>query len=272
MIEVNDLWFEYKKNQPVLKNISLSIKKGEMVTIIGQNGSGKTSLVKHFNGLLKPTSGTVKIGGTDTKNTTIATLSKDVAYVFQNPNHQVFSSTVYDEIAFALKRAGEDEETIQSKVYPIAKDLGLTKFLNTHPMFINHAEKQMVAVASYLVSDPEIFIFDEPTSALDAFDSVTMNRVFKKLIERNKTVIVISHDMNFVVEYSKRVIVMDKAEILFDGEAKELFTKDNIFNTTSLELPQIKRLTNMLGKDIPKSIYTPEDLYEYLIERGLSKK
>lgn len=130
----------------------------------------------------------------------------------------------------------------------------------------------MVAVASYLVSDPKVFIFDEPTSALDAFDSITMNNVFKTLLAKNKIVIVISHDMNFVVEYSKRVVVMDNAEVLFDGRAEDLFEKDEIFEETSLELPQIKKLTNGLTGNIPKSIYTPEDLHKYLVERRLVRK
>jgi len=130
----------------------------------------------------------------------------------------------------------------------------------------------LVAVASYLVSDPKVFIFDEPTSALDAFDSITMNNVFKTLLAKNKIVIVISHDMNFVVEYSKRVVVMDNAEVLFDGRAEDLFEKDEIFEETSLELPQIKKLTNGLTGNIPKSIYTPEDLHKYLVERRLVRK
>ncbi len=269
MIEVNNLSFEYKKGDPVLEAVSLTIKRGEMVTIVGQNGSGKTSLVKHFNGLLKPTRGDVYIDGVNTKETTIARLAKKVAYVFQNPNHQIFSNTVYNEIAFTLKRQKVADDLIKEKVMSVVAMLGIEHILEVHPMFINHAEKQMVAVASYLVTEPDVFIFDEPTSALDAFDSVTMSKIFEGLLRQGKTVIVITHDMNFVVEYASRVVVMDRARVVFDGQAATLFAEEDLFHNTALEMPQIKRLAMRLSMAIPDTVYDAKGLKDYFLEKGV---
>ncbi len=268
MIEINNLSYAYQKNQWVLETINLTIKKGSMITILGQNGSGKTTLVKHLNGLLKPVQGDVIIDGINTKETTIATMSKKGAYVFQNPNHQIFSNSVYNEIAFSLKKQKMPHLEIESKVHRVMEDLGISEIKDIHPMFINQAQKQMVAVASYLVMNPEIFIFDEPTSSLDAFDVATMNRVFDVLKEQGKTIIVITHDMNFVIHYPDRVIVMHKAKQIFDGHASKLFASPKIFIKTGLEVPQIKTLCHRLQPLIPEDVYHLDQVLEILIQKG----
>ena len=265
MIDIKNLTYTYANNTTALKDVSLTIHKGELITILGQNGSGKTTLVKHLNGLLKPTSGTVLIDGTDTAQTTIAKLSKKIAYVFQNPNHQIFSDTVFNEIAFTLKRRNIDSEIIDQKVNQVMVDLNITHIKDTHPMFINHAEKQMVAIASYLVVDPEVFIFDEPTSSLDYFDSELMSHLIDDLLNKGKTIIVISHDMNFAVKHPSRIIVMHESEMLFDGTARDLFNKEDVFIKTALEYPQIKALIKPFNK-IPKDIFTTKELVSFLLK------
>lgn len=269
MISIQQVSFKYPSGKQALKNVNIEINTGEMITILGQNGSGKTTLVKHFNGLLKPTEGNVIIDGKNTKDETIASLSKKVAYVFQNPNHQIFSDTVFNEIAFSLRRRKLDEEVVLEKTNSIIKELGLEHIKDTHPMFINHAEKQIVAIASYLVLDMEIFIFDEPTSSLDYNDSRLISKIILKLKNEGKTIIVISHDMNFAVENPTRVLVMSRGELLFDGHSREMFNRDDVFYKTGLEYPQIKELCKKYEGIIPDEIFQIDELKQFLIEKGM---
>lgn len=264
MIEFKNVSYSYDTHHWVLDRVDLTIPSGTLVTILGQNGSGKTTLAKHLNGLLKPISGDVLIDGINTKQATVATLSKTVAYVFQNPNHQIFSSSVYQEIAFSLVQQGLPASEVESRVLSVMDELQLRPLKDIHPMFINQAQKQMVAVASYLVLNPEVFVFDEPTSSLDAFDRLTMYQVFDALLAKGKTVIVITHDMNFLMHYPERVIVMHESKPIFDGSANSLFDTPVIFQTTGLELPQLPALCQRLAPLLPNDVWTMDQLMTIL--------
>jgi len=268
MIVFQQVSFSYDTHHWVLDQVDLTIPPGSMLTILGQNGSGKTTLAKHLNGLLKPHRGDVWIHGVNTKQATVATLSKSVAYVFQNPNHQIFANSVYQEIAFSLLQQGLSPIDVEQRVLPVLDQLGLRALKDTHPMFINQAQKQLVAVASYLVLNPEVFVFDEPTSSLDALDAASMYQVFDTLLEQGKTIIVITHDMNFVMRYPTRVVVMHDAKLLFDGSASGLFASPVIFQTTGLELPQLPALAQQLAPLIPNEILTIDQWIHHLETKG----
>ena len=167
MILVEDVHFKYPSGVEALKGVSLTIKDGEFVAIMGQNGAGKTTLVKHFNGLLKPSLGMVRIDGVETTQTTIATLSRTVGFVFQNPDHQLFSETVEEEIAFALKNFGFEKETIQKQVTWALNLLSLTQYQKPSPFMLSGGERKRVALASVLAWDPQILICKEPTICQD---------------------------------------------------------------------------------------------------------
>ena len=148
MIEAQDIYFTYPNDVEALKGISLTIQNGEFVAIMGQNGAGKTTLVKHFNGLLKPTKGKVLIDEVDTTKVSVATLARNVGFVFQNPDHQLFSETVEDEIAFALKNFGFKENVTKRRVTWALNLLGLTQYRKTSPFMLSGGERKRVALAS----------------------------------------------------------------------------------------------------------------------------
>ena len=167
MIEAVDVHFSYPNNVEALKGVSLTVKDGEFIAIMGQNGAGKSTFVKHFNGLLKPSVGTVRVDGIETTKTSVATLARNVGFVFQNPDHQLFSETVEDEIAFALKNFGFHPDVIEQRITWALELLTLTQYRKTSPFLLSGGERKRVALASVLAWDPQMLILDEPTIGQD---------------------------------------------------------------------------------------------------------
>src|SRR3990170_2291924 len=200
MIVVKDIYFKYPSGVEALKGVSITIKDGEFVAIMGQNGAGKTTLVKHFNGLLKPSKGTVLIDGVETTKTSIATLSRSVGFVFQNPDHQLFSETVEEEIAFALKNFGFEKETIQKQTTWALNLLSLTQYQKTSPFMLSGGERKRVALASVLAWDPQILILDEPTIGQDHEQKERLRQFILQMQTQGKTVVIVTHDIEFVAE------------------------------------------------------------------------
>ena len=167
MLEVKDLHYTYSTGLEALRGINLTINNGEFLAIMGQNGAGKTTLVKHFNGLLKPTTGTVLVDGINTRDVSVAKLARNVGFVFQNPDHQLFSETVEEEIAFALKNFGFEESVVTKQVDWALNLLDITEYRKTSPFMLSGGERKRVALASILAWDPNIVILDEPTIGQD---------------------------------------------------------------------------------------------------------
>ncbi|HUV98349.1 MAG TPA: ABC transporter ATP-binding protein, partial [Candidatus Paceibacterota bacterium] len=167
MIEVKDIYFTYPNDVEALKGVSLTIQDGEFVAIMGQNGAGKTTLVKHFNGLLKPTKGEVLVDGTNTKDTSVARLARNVGFVFQNADNQLFCETVEEEVAFALRNFGFKEVTLKKRVTWALNLLGLTEYRKTSPFMLSGGERKRVALASVLAWNPKVVVMDEPTIGQD---------------------------------------------------------------------------------------------------------
>lgn len=254
-IEVKDLHFGYVPEVEVLHGVNLKIYDGEFLSIVGQNGSGKTTIVKHLNGILKPTSGDILVYGENTKEKTIAYLSTKVGYCFQNPDHQIFSSRTWDEIAYGPKNLGYDEEKIKDMVKTVSKILGIEDILDENPYNLSKGQRQQIAVASILAMQPNIIIVDEPTTGQDPKQSRSMMELMKSLNrEYNKTIVVITHDMNIAVEYSDRLVVMHSGEVLIEGTPREVFAHEELLKKSNLEPPQITKVMNRLGLINPLAI------------------
>lgn len=260
MIEVEDVHFSYPNQVEALKGISLSIKNGEFIAIMGQNGAGKTTLVKHFNGLLKPSQGRICVDGVDTKKSSIASLSRNIGFVFQNPDHQLFSETVEGEIAFALKNFGFDAETIEKRVTWALNLLSLTQYRKTSPFMLSGGERKRVALASVLAWDPQTLILDEPTIGQDHEQKEKLRQFIVQMQAQKKTVVIVTHDVEFVAECNPRVIFMKEGKIIGDGIGKEMLTNQELLSQSYIVLPQIAQVFKDLSSlGFPSDII---DIYE----------
>jgi energy-coupling factor transport system ATP-binding protein len=246
-IEIKDLHFTYPAGVEALRGVSLTIGSGEQVAIIGQNGAGKTTLVKHFNGLLQPTRGQVLIGDWNTKEHSVARLASRVGYVFQNPDEQLFSKNVGTEIAFGPKNLGFESERMEALVKDALALTELADKTETNPYDLSVTWRKMVALASILSMDTDILIFDEPTTGQDALSVARIANVIAELRRRGKTVITITHDIDFCAENFERVIAMSQGKILLDGKANDVLGQEEILARTYVEPPQLTRLGKRLG-------------------------
>lgn len=257
-IEIKGLHFSYPNGVKAIQGIDLTIQPGEQVAIIGQNGSGKTTLVKHFNGLLKPSQGRVMIGDWDTSKHTVAQMASRVGYVFQNPDEQLFTKTVETEIAFGPKNLGYAEEEIDRLVNFALSLTELEKERSTNPYDLSPTWRKMVSMASIIAMDTPIVIFDEPTTGQDALSIRRIAHVVQTLKEQNKTVITITHDIDFCAENFQRVIALAEGKILLDGSRKDVFSQQEILAKTYVDPPQLTRLGNRIG--LPQTV-TDEDSF-----------
>ena len=260
MIEVEDIYFTYPNGVEALKGISLTIQNGEFVAIMGQNGAGKTTLVKHFNGLLKPVKGKVLIDKVETTKVSVATLARNVGFVFQNPDHQLFSETVEDEITFALRNFGFKENIIKRRVTWALNLLGLTQYRETSPFMLSGGERKRVALASVLAWNPKILILDEPTIGQDYQQKEKLRQFILQMKTQRKTTIIVTHDVEFVAECDPRVVLMQNGRIVADGEARKVLTNPEVLTQASLVPPQVAQIFLQLpGLELPKNVI---DIYE----------
>jgi len=243
-VQVKDLYYTYPDGTQALMDINMTIGEGEFIAFIGQNGSGKTTLSKCLNGLFKPTSGDVIVDGLNSKTTSIVQMVRRVGYVFQNPDHQLFNSNCWDEIAYGPRNILLPEEQVKERVAEAAKVVGLPEaYFDEHPFFLSKGLRQRVAIASILALRPKLIIVDEPTTGQDAKQSVEIMDFLKDLNENHEhIIIIITHDMPIVAQYAKRVIVMGQGRILLDGPTAEVYKQSDVLSETFLEPPQITQL------------------------------
>jgi len=260
MIEAKDVYFTYRNGVEALKGVSVTIKNGEFVALMGQNGAGKTTLVKHFNGLLKPTEGQVLVNNVDVSKTSVATTSKAVGFVFQNPDHQLFSETVEEEISFALRNFGFEESVVEDRVTWALNLLGLVQYRKTSPFMLSGGERKRVALASVLAWNPEILILDEPTIGQDYQQKEKLRQFVLQMRTQGKTVIIVTHDVEFVAECNPRVLLMREGKIIADGEARTILTKLHVLEQASIVPPQIAQIFLQLPElNLPNDVI---DIYE----------
>jgi len=267
LIMVHDVDYVYSNGTIALKQVSLNIKKGEFIAIMGQNGAGKTTLIRTFNGLIRPTKGTIFLEGENIDSKTIATLSKKVGVIFQNPMHQLFSTTIEDEIKFSLKSLNLDKEEIQIKVDQILKEFDLEKYRKRSPFNLSGGESKKLATASILCRDPDVLVFDEPTLGQDAKEINFFLGLIKSELERGKTIIMVTHNIEFTVEHVPRTILMSGGQIIADGPTKSIFTNEFLISKSSLIMPQIylfKKELRKIGITIPKEVIRESEIINFL--------
>lgn len=255
-IEIDNLHFTYPSGVEALRGVSLVIEPGEHVAIVGQNGAGKTTLVRHFNGLLQPTRGAVRIGDWFTHETSVAKLAARVGYVFQNPDDQLFKGNVREEVKFGPTNLGLASEQIEAQVDGALALLELTDKVEVNPYDLTPTWRKRVAIAAVLAMDTPIIVLDEPSTGQDHRSVQHLSGLIQGLYERNKTVIAISHDIDFVAENFSRIIVMGQGRVLLDGTAETVFAQEEILNSTYVELPQLARLGRRL--ELGPVVYTPD--------------
>jgi energy-coupling factor transport system ATP-binding protein len=260
MIEAENVHFSYPSKVEALKGVSLTVKDGEFVAIMGQNGAGKSTFVKHFNGLLKPSSGMVKVDGAPTTKSSVAALARNVGFVFQNPDHQLFSETVEEEISFALKNFGFEPNVIEERVTWALNLLSLTQYRKTSPFLLSGGERKRVALASVLAWNPKTLILDEPTIGQDHEQKEKLRQFIMQMQTQGKTVVTVTHDVEFVAECNPRVILMKEGKIVADGVGSEILTDPAMLELSSIVLPQVAQVfTKLSGLGLPKDVI---DLYE----------
>lgn len=267
MIIIEDLHFSYGDNVEVLKGISLTIKDGEFVAIMGQNGAGKTTLIKHFNGLLKPSQGRVRVDGVETKKTSVAALSRKVGFVFQNPDHQLFSESVEDEVSFALKNFGFEPDAVEKQVTWVLELLSLSQYRKTSPFMLSGGERKRVALASVLAWGPHTLILDEPTIGQDHEQKEKLRQFIIQMQAQGKTVVIVTHDVEFVAECNPRVILMNDGKIVGDGVGKEILTNQQLLAESSIVLPQIAQVfTRLSSLGLPRDIIDLNEAKEVILK------
>jgi energy-coupling factor transporter ATP-binding protein EcfA2 len=251
-----------------VKDLNVRIGRGEFVGIIGQNGSGKTTLVKHFDGLLRPTKGKVFINGKDTTTVQASELAKTVGYCFQNPDHQMVAFKVRDEVRFGLKNIGIRKEEVTKRTIEALDEVGMGYAIDEYVYELSQGERQKIAVASLLVMRPQILIVDEPTTGQDPVTSMRMFELLEDLNGKGSTIIIVSHNLDLVARFVKRVIVMKDGQILYDGTPRGAFSRPEMLEATSCNPPEMTRFGQMLSRyGIPNDILTIEEMHDVLVSR-----
>ena len=247
-IRFENVFFTYQKNTPfefsALKNINLTINEGDFVSIIGHTGSGKSTLIQQINALLKPTEGKVYVGeyiiSNEKKIKNLKQLKKYAGLVFQFPEYQLFEETVLKDVCFGPKNFNEDEKKCKNKAIKALEMVGIDSSLyNKSPFDLSGGQKRRVAIAGIIALQPKILILDEPTAGLDPRGEKDIMELFKKIHENGTTIIMVSHNMNNVLKYSNRAIVMNEGKIVLNDTPTNLFKRDDLFIKYNIQEPNV---------------------------------
>lgn len=239
VLKVEHAYFSYEEGHYVLHDINVSINKGEKIAVIGSNGAGKSTFFLTLNGVVKLLEGELYFHGEklDYSRKNLLRLRKSVGMVFQNPDDQIIASTVEGEISFGLFNIGMKKEEVRRKVDSVMQQMKLTEYAKKPPHFLSGGEKKRVTIADVLVMEPEIILFDEPTASLDCINIAIFREQIDKLHENGVTLLVSTHDMNFVWEWAERVIVFANGKIIADDIPSVIFENDEILISASLQKP-----------------------------------
>ncbi|AOY75074.1 energy-coupling factor transporter ATPase [Clostridium formicaceticum] len=268
MIEVDHVAFDYKNNEEevvtALKDITIQVKKGEFLVIIGHNGSGKSTLAKHMNALLLPTRGDVRVKDMNTKEEEyLWDIRQAAGMVFQNPDNQIVATIVEEDVAFGPENLGVEPASIRRRVDEALGIVGMSDYREKAPHLLSGGQKQRIAIAGVIAMRPDCIIFDEPTAMLDPFGRKEVVRTIKKLNkEENITIIHITHFMEEAVD-ADRVIVMEDGNIVLQGAPKEVFSQVEQLKELGLDVPQVTDLAHQLigeGISISKDILTVDEM------------
>lgn len=253
LLEVKNLSFGYNKGQQTLKNVSLSVKKGEMVSIVGRNGAGKSTFSKLVCGFEDPNQGEIFLEGQDLLKENIRSRAKKIGYVMQNPNQMISKTMIYDEVALALQKSGKSEEEIRRKVEDTLKVCGLYPFRNWPISALSFGQKKRVTIASVLVQDPKLIILDEPTAGQDFKHYTEIMEFLRGLNEQGVTVIMITHDMHLMLEYTPRALVFSDGQLIDDCRASQVLCNPELVARAALKETSLFTLANRCGITPPES-------------------
>jgi len=265
IVEVEDFHFSYPQAATeALAGVNATIYDGEFVALIGQNGSGKTTLVKCLLGILRSKKGRIVVDGNDIKGARPGELAKKIGLVLQNPDTQLFQMSVKEEIEFGLRNIGVPESEIGPRIDEAIKATGLEAWRDIYPFRLSFGDRRKVAVAAIIAMKPRILIFDEPTTGQDFRGRYELAEIAKQLNESGSTVIMITHDMDLVARYAKRIIVMGLGKIIAEGPTREIFKQTKLLEQTFLRPPQITQLSNEIGVPTMSGSLTVDELYSNL--------
>lgn len=278
MIETKNLSFIYReedmesgeiKEEKVLKDINIEIEKGSFTAVLGHNGSGRSTLAKHFNAILLPSGGKVYVKGMDTADeNNIFNIRQSAGMVFQNPDNQMVAALVEDEVAFAPENLGVEPKEIRRRVDECLEIVNMTKYAQSSPSKLSGGQKQRVAIASVLAMNPEILILDEPTAMLDPKGRSEVIKTIKMLNEeKDITVVLITHYMDEAAQ-ADRTVVIDDGEIVLDGTPKEVFKNVEKLKSLGLDVPQVTELAyelRKMGIEISDDVLTVDECFDEII-------
>lgn len=254
VIEVQDVHFSYAPGLPeALRGVSLAVRRGEFVALLGQNGAGKTTLAKHLNGLHKPTSGEVFVGGKPVGKQSLSALAKTVGYCYQNPDHQIFSSSVEKEVAFGPHNLGYSNSEVDRLVTDALELVGISDLRQAHPFVLGRGQRQLVAVASVLAMDPKLLVIDEPTTGMDQTGAMRAMGLLSSWAAEGRTILVITHDMDLVSEFIERSVVMAGGRILADGPTQDVLRDQAVLDAAHLRAPAPVVISDRLRGHIPRA-------------------
>ncbi|MGD0947672.1 MAG: energy-coupling factor transporter ATPase [Candidatus Binatia bacterium] len=263
LLSVEEVSFSYEPGGALaLDRVSLTIRAGDFLAIIGQNGSGKTTLAKHLNGLLSPSAGRVCLRGVDVRSLPISAVAADVGYVFQNPDHQIFAATVYDEVAFGPRNFSLPAAEIDERVRMAVDAVGLVGLERDDPFLLGKGQRQRLAVASLLALRPRLLILDEPTTGLDYLEQQRMMDLIAQLHTQGMAIVIITHTPWVVAEYVRRGVLMAGGRILVDAPLRTLFAQEALLEQAHFRAPDITRLGRRFG-------VTPLSVEEFIEEMAL---
>lgn len=275
---LNDVYYTYQPNTPyethAIKNINLEIRQGEIIGLIGHTGSGKSTLVQHLNGLLKPTSGRVTVEGTDIneKGVKLKEIRQKVGLVFQYPEHQLFEETVYADVAFGPKNMGLSDDKVDKRVKKALAmvHLDFERYKESSPFVLSGGEKRRVAIAGVLSMQPQYLILDEPTAGLDPRGRDEILDQIAELHEKNGiTVVLVSHSMDDVARLVKRLVVMHQGEVVYNDEPRQVFKEFSNLREMGLDIPTVTKLMISLqekGWRVRSDVLTIEEAKEEILK------
>jgi len=269
-IQVEELFYTYRSpffpEHRALAGVSFEIEHGEMVAVVGASGSGKTTLIQHLNGLYRPTSGCVSVGGRNLSDpkTDLEMIRTKVGLVFQFPEAQLFEETVEKDVAFGLKIRKLPEHTIRRRVRKVLNRVGLDPetFGRCVPFHLSGGEKRRAALAGILVMEPEVLVLDEPTAGLDWAGTCQVEAILKTYHRSGRTVVFVSHDMDLVARLADRVLVLSGGRLVFDGRQAVLFRRTDVLKQAGLNLPRVVRFMRILrrkGMPVRTDVYTVQE-------------
>ena len=267
MLEFKDVSFSYDTTANV-QNLNVKVEKGDFIAIIGSNGAGKSTFSKLCNGLLTPTTGDVFVLNKNTRREKVSSLAKHIGFLFQNPDRQICCNTVKEEIAFSLRNNGIPEDEIKRRVKATLEEFGFDG--KTEPFNLSRGQRQRLCLACLIALNPEILILDEPTTGLDYKECMMMMNRIKQLNENGTTVIMVCHDMEVVLDFAKTVVVMNRGQILEQGETRKILANTELLGKARLLQPQIAQVSTMLGNDFT-GIFTIDEMISKLKSLKLKK-